>query len=144
MALEGATPTMLGPRPLNKALGPSFWTMCLEALRSRLVIDLWTSLTLSVKDKLNDVNPIYLLHDNVSSTSFAAKNIILQWFQRAGYSKCKGQLINDKRSANIILVRVVNQKIFGEPMAPVQIRLTRVSRDDQWAHLISYLLTHTW
>jgi len=28
MALEGATPTKLGPRPLNRALGPSFSTMC--------------------------------------------------------------------------------------------------------------------
>lgn len=30
IALEGATPTMFGPRPLNNAFVPSVWTMCLE------------------------------------------------------------------------------------------------------------------
>ena len=28
--LDGATPTKLGPNPLNKPFGPSCWTMCLK------------------------------------------------------------------------------------------------------------------
>lgn len=28
MAREGATPTRFGPRPLNRARAPSFWTIC--------------------------------------------------------------------------------------------------------------------
>lgn len=29
-ALDGATPTKVGPRPLNKARMPSVWIMCLK------------------------------------------------------------------------------------------------------------------
>jgi len=32
MALDGATPTMLGTSPLNRALGPSVFTMCLKKI----------------------------------------------------------------------------------------------------------------
>lgn len=33
MALDGATPTMLGTSPLNRAFGPSVFTMCLKKER---------------------------------------------------------------------------------------------------------------
>lgn len=36
-----------------------------------------------------------------------------------------------------ILARDANQKIFGEPMGPVQIRLTRASRDSADAFIYS-------
>lgn len=53
-----------------------------------------------------------------------------------GECRFKGQLISDQP----ILARDANQKIFGEPMGPVQIRLTHASRDRR-GRITRYLLT---